>query len=49
MELLKLSATDQISLMVYYRDHSMFDTTQPEIYISRLKGLLAIGATAEGG
>jgi len=35
-----ISNTPQIQLMLYYRDHLMFQTNQPEIYISRLKGLL---------
>jgi len=39
-DMIAISNTSQIQLMLYYRDHLMFETNQPEIYISRLKGLL---------
>eukprot|EP01022_Parablepharisma_sp_SALTPOND_P021751 TRINITY_DN4357_c0_g2_i1.p1 TRINITY_DN4357_c0_g2~~TRINITY_DN4357_c0_g2_i1.p1 ORF type:complete len:521 (-),score=29.94 TRINITY_DN4357_c0_g2_i1:168-1730(-) len=39
VEVNAIARTNQSALMVYYRDHSMFDTAQPEIYISRLKAL----------
>jgi len=40
IDLDKIARTSHIMLMNYYKEHSMFDTAQPEIYISRLKGLI---------
>jgi len=39
-EIVNLVQAFQLPLAVYYPDHSLFDTDQPKIYISRLKGLV---------
>eukprot|EP01022_Parablepharisma_sp_SALTPOND_P019063 TRINITY_DN3202_c0_g1_i22.p1 TRINITY_DN3202_c0_g1~~TRINITY_DN3202_c0_g1_i22.p1 ORF type:complete len:1793 (-),score=169.60 TRINITY_DN3202_c0_g1_i22:6035-11413(-) len=44
MELSLIIQTNKVCLMEYYKNHSMFDTENPEIYISRLKGLFATRA-----